>query len=69
MNKKNEQCSINRLMKKLIVVVTMDGKKVSGVLKGVTKYELYVEQVKDGNKTGQYFVLFKHAVKYIRWQD
>lgn len=44
-------------------------KKVSGVLKGVTKYELYVEQVKDGNKTGQHFVLFKHAVKYIRWQE
>lgn len=50
------------------LIVTMD-EKVSGVLKGVTKYELYVEQVKDGNKTGQHFVLFKHAVKYIRWQE
>lgn len=67
MNKKKEQCSLNQLNKKTIVLVTMDGKKVSGILTGVTKYELYIEQVHEGKKTGQMFVFFKHAVKYIRW--
>jgi len=65
-NKKKEQCSLNQLNKKTIVFVTMDGKKVSGILAGVTKYELYIEQVHEGKK-GQMFVFFKHAVKYIRW--
>lgn len=66
MNKKKEQCSLNQLNKKTIVLVTMDGKKVSGILAGVTKYELYIEQVHEGKKV-QMFVFFKDAVKYIRW--
>jgi len=60
---------MNQLFKKMVIIVTLDGKKITGILTGVTKYEIYIEQVYEGKKTGQDFVVFKHAVKYIRWEN
>ncbi|EHA3992788.1 hypothetical protein JKN29_001642 [Enterococcus faecalis] len=68
MDDKKRQKNINQLLEKKIVLVTIDGKKVIGLLKRVTKYELYVEQLQEEKKTGQTFVFFKHAVKYMRYK-
>ncbi|OFA14380.1 hypothetical protein ENFAE_04270 [Enterococcus faecalis] len=59
---------LNQLLKKRVVVITTDAKKLEGILIRVTKYELFLEQIKDNERTGQVFVCFKHAVKYLRYQ-
>ncbi|HHA4396977.1 TPA: hypothetical protein ACOBTX_000825 [Enterococcus faecium] len=58
----------NQLLNKRVVVITTDAKKLEGILIRVTKYELFLEQIKDNEKTGQVFICFKHAVKYLRYQ-
>lgn len=47
-------------------VVTLDQKKLEGVIRAITKYEIHLEQVVDGKRTGELFILFKHSLKYIR---
>ncbi|ELB81132.1 TPA: hypothetical protein IX699_000281 [Enterococcus faecium] len=58
----------NQLLNKRVVVITTNAKKLEGILIKVTKYELFLEQIKDNEKTGQVFICFKHAVKYLRYQ-
>lgn len=58
----------NQLLKKQVSVITSDAKKIEGILMKATKYELFIEQIKDNKPTGQVFICFKHAVKYIRYQ-
>lgn len=53
----------NQLLNKRVVVITTNAKKLEGILIKVTKYELFLEQIKDNEKTGQVFICFKHAVK------
>ncbi|HAQ7087864.1 TPA: hypothetical protein IX577_002840, partial [Enterococcus faecium] len=52
----------NQLLNKRVVVITTNAKKLEGILIKVTKYELFLEQIKDNEKTGQVFICFKHAV-------
>ncbi|EMF0203139.1 hypothetical protein NXK88_002387 [Enterococcus hirae] len=58
----------NQLLNKRVVVITTDAKRLEGLLIRVTKYELFLEQIKDNERTGQVFICFKHAVKYLRYQ-
>jgi len=58
----------NQLLNKHVVVITTDAKRLEGLLIRVTKYELFLEQIKDNERTGQVFICFKHAVKYLRYQ-
>ncbi|EJB2751212.1 hypothetical protein ACMUWJ_002854 [Enterococcus faecalis] len=65
---KKQTNDLNSLLKKRVVVITIDAKKLEGILIRVTKYELFLEQIKDNECTGYVFVCFKHAIKYIRYQ-
>ncbi|EMF0420633.1 hypothetical protein IL099_001508 [Enterococcus hirae] len=65
---KNQNNQFNQLLKKRVTVITTDAKKLEGIITRVTKYELFLEQIKDNTATGQVFICFKHAIKYIRYQ-
>lgn len=61
------QSYLKQRLNKGVTIVLNDGKKIVGILREVTKYEICLDQVKEKKLTGKTFIICKHSIKYIRY--
>ncbi|OTN92897.1 hypothetical protein [Enterococcus faecium] len=61
---------LNFFLNRRVAIVTMDGKRVEGILAFISTYDVMIEQLdKEKQKTGTYLTFFKHALKYVRCEE
>ncbi|MGM0229029.1 hypothetical protein IGJ28_001091 [Enterococcus sp. AZ091] len=67
---KRSPTGLNFFLNRKVTVVTMDSKRIEGILSFISTYDIMIAQLdKEGNRTGTYMTLFKHALKYVRCED
>lgn len=61
---------LNFFLNKRITIVTMDSKRIEGILYFISTYDFMIALLdKEGTRTGTYMTIFKHAVKHVRCED
>lgn len=65
---KRQYLSLYNLLDRPAILVTIDGKRIEGIVRFITQYEVFVELVKETQKK-ELVACFKHALKYIRFQQ
>lgn len=61
---------LNFFLNKRITIVTMDSKRIEGILYFISTYDFMIALLdKEGQKTGTYMTIFKHAVKHVRCEE
>lgn len=61
---------LNFFLNRKVVIVTIDSKRVEGILIFISTYDIMIEQLdKEKQRTGTYLTLFKHALKYVRCEE
>lgn len=77
MNKKTDErrlqrtpSGLNFYLNRKVTVVTMDSKRIEGILTFISTYDIVIQQLdKDKQRTGTYLTFFKHALKYVRCEE
>lgn len=61
---------LNFFLNKKVTIVTMDSKRIEGILAFISTYDIMIEQVnKEKQRTGKYITFFKHSLKYVRCEE
>ena len=61
---------LNFFLNKRVTIVTMDSKRIEGILYFISTYDFMIALLdKEGNRTGTYMTIFKHAVKHVRCEE
>lgn len=67
---KRTPSGLNFFLNRKVTVVTMDSKRIEGILAFISTYDIMIEQLdKEGTRTGTYMTFFKHALKYVRCEE
>lgn len=61
---------LNFFLNKRVTIVTMDSKRIEGILYFIATYDFMIALLnKEGQRTGTYLTIFKHAVKHVRCEE
>ncbi|WP_165006557.1 MULTISPECIES: hypothetical protein [unclassified Enterococcus] len=67
---KRTPSGLNFFLNKKVIIVTMDNKRIEGILAFISTYDIMIKQIdKSNQRTGNYMTFFKHALKYVRCED
>ena len=68
---KRTPSGLNFFLNRKVTVVTMDSKRIEGILAFISTYDIMIEQLdkETQQRTGIYMTLFKHALKYVRCEN
>lgn len=61
---------LNFFLNKRVTIVTMDSKRIKGILYFISTYDFMIALLdKEGKRTGTYLTIFKHAVKHVSCEE